>query len=695
MYLQASARQPVMERFGTDVFRRNALDSQLVPMDLPVGSDYVVGPGDGLTIDIWGGVSQRLVRTVDREGRLTLPEVGPILVSGRALGEVQQAVQRILRTQFRDVSADVSLSRLRTIRVYVVGDVENPGAYDISSLSTPINALFAASGPTERGSLRTLRHFRGKQLVQEVDVYDLLLHGVRSDLKRLENGDTLLVPPLGPQITVEGMLRRPSIYELRGEKTLAEVLELAGGILPTATLRHIEVQRIEAHQKRTMLSVDLSDAQDGNADEKRLESIAIQDGDEVHIFPIAPHNQDAVYLQGHVLRPGRYAFQPDMRVTDLVSSYKDLLPEPEAKYAEIIRLNPPDYRPNVESFHLGAALANPASAPKLLPLDTVRIFSRYDFEDPPSFSVGGEVRSPGTYRTPGEAHLRDAIQFAGGLAPDPSHDLTLRDGDVLTIRQLPGWRDIGASVTVRGEVEHPGVYGIRPGERLSSVLKRAGAFRPTAYPQAAVFERIEVRELQEKSKQELIQRVEQSAGSVKVSLSEDAKGQAELQQAALHQRERGLEALQKGRGTGRLVIRLGANLAAFENSPDDVEVRAGDTLFIPKRPDFVLVTGQVYNSNAITHVPRKNAAWYLQQAGGITNLAEKKAIFIVRANGSVVTGKEERWWSTGAVLSARIEPGDTIIVPERAIGQSSFWKNLLPVAQLVQGSAIAATLIRK
>ena len=821
MYLQASARQPVMERFGTDVFRRNAPDSQLVPMDLPVGSDYVVGPGDGLAIDIWGGVSQRLVRTVDREGRLTLPEVGPILVSGRALGEVQQAVQRILRTQFRDVSADVSLSRLRTIRVYVVGDVENPGAYDISSLSTPINALFAASGPTERGSLRTLRHFRGKQLVQEVDVYDLLLHGVRSDLKRLENGDTLLVPPLGPQITVEGMLRRPSIYELRGEKTLAEVLELAGGILPTATLRHIEVQRIEAHQKRTMLSVDLSDAQDGNADEKRLESIAIQDGDEVHIFPIAPHNQDAVYLQGHVLRPGRYAFQPDMRVTDLVSSYKDLLPEPEAKYAEIIRLNPPDYRPNVESFHLGAALANPASAPKLLPLDTVRIFSRYDFEDPPSFSVGGEVRSPGTYRTPGEAHLRDAIQFAGGLTPDavldsaqlmrtmpdgslkvlninleqalagnptenilllprdrllihpnpirvdppsvvikgevakpgrylrtsnlrvedlirlaggllrsaytesadltrylaksekqttgehleinlpaalagdPSHDLGLRDGDVLTIRQLPGWRDIGASVTVRGEVEHPGVYGIRPGERLSSVLKRAGAFRPTAYPQAAVFERIEVRELQEKSKQELIQRVEQSAGSVKVSLSEDAKGQAELQQAALHQRERVLEALRKARVTGRLVIRLGANLAAFENSPDDIEVRAGDALFIPKRPDFVLVTGQVYNSNAITHVPRKNAAWYLQQAGGITSLAEKKAIFVVRANGSVVTGKEERWWGSGGVLSARIEPGDTIIVPEKAIGQSSFWKNLLPVAQLVQGSTIAATLIRK
>src|SRR6202043_157640 len=207
--------------------------------DLPAGPDYVVGPGDGLAIDLWGGISQRLIRTVDRSGQISLPEMGPVLVSGKTLAVLQQDLQRDLRTQYRDVSAGVSLSRLRTIRIYEVGDVASPGAYDISSLSTPLNALFVAGGPTQRGSMRILKHYRGTQLVQTVDVYDLLLHGVKADLARLENGDTVQVPPIGPQVTVEGMVRRPAIYELLEEQNLASVLELAGGLLPAAGLNHI------------------------------------------------------------------------------------------------------------------------------------------------------------------------------------------------------------------------------------------------------------------------------------------------------------------------------------------------------------------------------------------------------------------------------------------------------------------------
>src|SRR5216684_9397657 len=365
MYVQASVRQRPNERFGLEVFRNTSNDPRAIPMDLPVGSDYVIGPGDGLQFDLWGGVSQRLFRVVDREGRVSLPEAGPLLVSGRNLGDAQQAVQQLLRTQYRDISADVSLSRLRTVRVYVVGDVVELGAYDISSLSTPLNALFAAGGITPRGSLRTLKHYRGKQLVEEVDAYDLLLHGVRSDMKRLENGDTLLVPPIGPQVTVEGMVRRPAVYELHGESSLADVLDLAGGILPTAALRHIEVQRLEAHEKRTMLSLDLTSTSDPHAVDQQLEAFKIHDGDEVHIFPIAAYNEDALYLQGHVLRPGRYSYKQGMKLTDLISSYSDLLPEPAPHYAEIVRLSAPDFRPSVESFDLSSALANPTTAPAL------------------------------------------------------------------------------------------------------------------------------------------------------------------------------------------------------------------------------------------------------------------------------------------------------------------------------------------
>jgi polysaccharide export outer membrane protein len=819
LYVQASAPAQRTERFGADVFRHGAVNADVLPMDLPVGPEYVLGPGDSLSIDLWGGLSQRLFRTVDREGRLLLPEAGPLLVSGKSLGEVQQAVQRVLRTQFRDVSADVSLLKLRTVRVYVVGEVVAPGAYDVSSLSTPLNALFAAGGITARGSLRRLEHFRGKQLLEEVDAYDLLLHGIRGDVKRLENGDSLRVPPLETSVTIDGMVRRPALYELRSEKNLNEVLELAGGILPAAALRHIEVQRLTAHDKRSMLSLEIGEGSDKEALRAAFEKFMVQDGDEIHIFPIAPYNTGAVYLEGHVLRPGRYSYREGMKLTDLIPSYKDLLPEPSERYAEIIRIAAPDNRPVVESFNLAGALAHPENAPRLQALDTIRIFGRYDLETAPEFMVYGEVRHPGSYRSSGTAHLRDAIYQAGGVTPeaweesaqlfrsvpdgstkvfsislrealagDPlnnilieprdrilvhrqpervnppsvyvrgevarpgryplvsnmrvsdlvrsagglmrsanptSADLThyaatsgasplaqqleshavnvgaalakeeaedfpLRDGDVLTVPQQTGWKNIGASVSIRGEVGKPGVYGIQPSERLSSLLRRAGGLLPTAYPQAAVFERIDVREMQQKSRQELIQRLEQESTAVKTSITTTGSDEAALQQAAALQRQRILEALRRAPVSGRLVIHIREGKKEFTGSPEDIELRAGDTLEIPKQPGFVVIAGQVYNSNAITYSPGRNAGWYLSRAGGATGLANKRAIFIIRANGSVTSGSSGLW--SGGVLNSVLGPGDIIVVPEKTTVGGSTWKNVVSIAQIAQAAALAAAV---
>src|SRR5262249_36015124 len=187
---------------------------------------------------------------------------------------------------------------------------------------------------------------------------------VTPEARKLENGDTLLVPPVSAQVTVTGMVRRPSIYELHDEKTLASVLELAGGILPAATLKHVEVQRLVAHEKRTMLSLDLSDDDSGQLG---LTSFTVRDGDEIHIFPIAPYNQEAIYLQGHVLRPGKYSFRPGMKLTEIITSYHDLLPEPAAHYGEIIRLNPPDFRPSVVSLDWESARKNQKARPHWSP----------------------------------------------------------------------------------------------------------------------------------------------------------------------------------------------------------------------------------------------------------------------------------------------------------------------------------------
>jgi polysaccharide biosynthesis/export protein len=818
LYVQAAPSASRSQRFGLDVFQRSAPNIRALPMDLPVGPDYVVGPGDGLSIDLWGGVSQRLFRTVDGEGRVVLPEAGPLLVSGKSLGEVQEAVQHALRTQFRDVSADVSLLRLRTVRVYVVGEVSAPGAYDVSSLSTPLNALFAAGGVTARGSLRNIEHFRGKELLEEVDAYDLLLRGIRGNLSRLENGDSLRIPPLGPTATVDGMVRRPATYELRGETNLDELLDLAGGILPAAALQHIEVQRMEAHKLRTMLSLDLSESSDKDSLRAAFEKFAIQDGDEVHIFPIAPYNTDSIYLEGHVLRPGRYSYHDGMKLTNLISSYQDLLPEPAENYAEIVHIAGPDKRPVVQSFSLAAALEHPETAPKLEPLDTLRIFGRYDLEAAPEILVTGQVRAAGSYRISGQEHLRDAIYQAGGITPEawlefaqlfralpdgttkvfsvslgaalagdplnnilveprdrivvhrqperanppnvyirgevgrpgryplatgmrtsdlveaaggtlrsanPSEadlvhyavaaggvaakpsgeqavdlvaalhgdaraDVLLNDGDVLTVPQQSGWKDAGATVTLRGEVAKPGVYGIEPGERLSSLLRRAGGLLPTAYPPASVFERVEVRKMQEKTKEDLIQRLEQEATVVKTAVNTSGSEEAALQQAALQQRQRIVDALRRAPVSGRLVVHIRAGQKGFAGSADDIELRSGDTLEIPKQPGFVLIVGQVYNSNAITYTPGKNAGWYLSRAGGATSLANKKAIFIVRASGSVTSGGGGMW--DGGVLSSPLGPGDTIVVPERSVVGSSVWKNLVAIAQIAQAGALAAAV---
>jgi polysaccharide export outer membrane protein len=813
MYVQTVARPSTPRRFGTEIFENGTRDQQLIPMDLPAGPDYVVGPGDGLSIDLWGGVSQRLVRTVDRGGQITLPEAGPIEVNGKTLAAVQEDVQKVLRGQYRDVSVGVSLSRLRTIRVYEVGDVSNPGAYDISSLSTPLNALFVAGGPSTRGSLRILNHYRGKQLVQAVDVYDLLLRGVKADIERLENGDTVQVPPIGPEVTIEGMVRRPAIYELRDEKNLGSVLELAGGLLPAAALNHIEVQRLVAHEKQTMLSVDIPENADSAEITKRLEAFEIRDGDRIRIYPIAPYNPDAIYLEGHVARPGRYSYHEGMRVTDLVAGYKDILPEPAQQYAEIIRLNPPDFRPSVESFSLAAALADPGKAPALHPMDTVHIFSRFDFEPAPNVAVMGDVRVPGTYQTSGQIHLADAVHLAGGLTPDaqtgdaqvfrylpdgkfkifsvnlgqalagdavenvvleprdrllihrnpdavqqssvyiegevgkpgryplttnmrvadlirvggglkPSAnaeaaDLTeyewsnnnqlqgqhaeiaiadalagesranhaLRNGDVLTIRQLPGWNDLGAYITLKGEVKNPGVYGIRPGEKLSSVVERAGGFQPNAYAYGAIFQRIQVRDLQMKEQETLLARARSVQSNIQM-MPENTPAEKQAKQTALEQYRTTIEELSANPPIGRVSLGISTSTPRWKNTSADIEVRGGDTLIIPKKPSYILVTGQVFNPTAIGYRPGKSAAWYLSQAGGATLLGDKKAAFVIRANGSVVSSKTSLW--SGSSFGAALQPGDSVVVPEKAIGGPRDWNVIFSAAQVA--SSIASTV---
>jgi protein involved in polysaccharide export with SLBB domain len=262
---------------------------------------------------------------------------------------------------------------------------------------------------------------------------------------------------------------------------------------------------------------------------------------------------------------------------------------------------------------------------------------------------------------------------------------------VLTVRQVAGWHDLGATITVKGEVVHPGTYGIKEGERLSSILQRAGGLRGDAYPYGAVFERAQVRDLEEKSRAQLVTEVQAQGDALRQAPAND-EDQKLAKQAALNQWQMTLERLQNTPPAGRLVIHISKDMKHWANSSSDIEVRAGDTIYIPKRPSLVMVDGAVYNPTAVSFKPGKSAGWYLRQAGGPTNAANKKAVFVIRADGSVVGGSGGLF--SGSAEQATLQPGDMVVVPEKGFSANTRWKNILQASQLAYAVGIAIQVSR-
>jgi protein involved in polysaccharide export with SLBB domain len=724
LYTQVAPDSTKLKRFGSEVFvnrddpTHGGLGNRNLPVDLPIGPDYVLGTGDGLTINLWGGISQNIARVIDREGKIALPEAGSLVVAGLTLQQARSSIESALKQQYHNAQVDVTVARLRTVRVYVVGDVQRPGAYDVSSLSTPLNAIYQAGGPTSVGSLRVVRHYRGQQLIREVDLYSFLLNGVRMDDERLQAGDTLLIPPAGPQVAIFGMVKRPAIYELKGGSTLKDVLDDAGGATVAAALDHVTIERIDPNKQRETVTLESKPSDTAQSIQAQIATFEVKDGDRINVAPILPYSERAIYVEGHVVRPGKLPFRDGMQLSDVLRSYQDLLPEPAAK-GDLVRLVAPDFHPETIQFDVADALIGNMILP-LQPFDTIRILGRYEV-DAPQVSLRGEVLRPGTYALTHDMTPMKLVNMAGGFKRDAllsSADLAsytvedgkkvisqraaihirseefdtvhLKPGDILTIHQLSGWNDIGASVILEGEVTYPGSYGLQEGERLSSVLRRAGGLRDTAYAAGAVLIRTQVKELEEKTRVELIHQIETSSASARLGANLSGQDSTALLQAASAQQAEVLQRLKSQPASGRLVIHISADINSWANTPADIEMHTGDVLTVPKRPGFVLVSGQVYNASAITYVPGKEASWYLRRAGGTNDVANRKEIFVVRANGSVIGRRSGEWYGAN-VLGTRLEPGDVIVVPQKIIG-SLFWRNLLTVAQLSSSIALTAAV---
>ncbi len=725
-----------LQQFGYDVFSRPITTFAPVT-NVPVGPDYVIGPGDAFTLTMWGRADGQFPLRVDRDGQIVLPEVGALKVWGMKFGDLEGFLQSELARKYTDFKMSVTMNRLRTMQVFVVGAAATPGTYTVSSLSTVINALVAAGGPSKNGSLRDIRLVRTGQAPLKVDLYDFLLGGDKSKDVRLQDGDTIFIPLIGPIVGVAGNVKRPAIYEMTASMTLRQALDLAGGATFSGWLQRVQVERVSNHERRIAVDFDIS--RDGaGAGSSSAQDTILQDGDVVKVFGVANQDEKVVRLEGHVVRPGKYEWRPGLRLKDVLTSYEILPPQPNTEYGEIIRLVPPDLHPVTIPFNLGHLLAGAASQNlELAQYDTIRVF-RWNERIFQAVTVSGLVYEPKEYRLVPNMKVRDLIDVAGGLqknaylrtaevtrqhisqdgvatekieinlekaiAGDPENNIQLRDYDYLVIRPIPDLQ-FGLTVEIAGEVRFPGTYPIQRQETLSSVIERAGGYTEQAYLRGAVFTRKSAMEVQRRRLDELISQIEESTLSSSqraISGALDAEA-AQAEQAALATKKELLAKLRAAQITGRVVVYL-TSLGDFKRSKYDIELEDGDKLVIPPTPGVVYVAGEIFNATSLLYERGESVSYYLNRVGGMTKDADRKQVSVVKVDGSVISmaqgnrgraiywDKEYKQWSVGGFMSHRLEPGDTIVVP-RKLDKTQWIRNTRDITQILFQIAVAAGVV--
>ena len=577
-----------LRQYGYAMFASNV--STFAPVDdIPVGPDYVLGPGDDLTINVWGAVDSTLIRTVDRNGRIVLPKVGDLRIWGLTFSQADRLIRDELGRYFRGFQASVTMGRLRTVSVHVVGEVCQPGVYTLSSLSTVTNALYSAGGPTKLGSLREVRLLRGNVQVAKLDLYDFLQRGDRTRDYRLESGDTIFVPTVGDVVAVAGEVKRPAIYEITSGARLADVVALAGGVTPTSYLKRVQVVRALPDAERVTLDVDLAShylrgEEPGNP--------PINAGDLVLIHRSDPRVYNIVKVEGAVRYPGAYELKPMMRISQLLQPDR-LLPEAYVERVEVARRRP-DLSMEIVSIDLKKAWSG-----------------------------------------------------------DASQDLLLKALDEITVRtELKSAR----TVTLTGEVVRPGIYTVAEGERLSSVLARAGGFTERAFLKGSVFTRASLRKVEQEQLDGFLKVQEQRMlASASTTIVGAEKEEVAAQQQALQARREMLKILASKVALGRMVVQLGPpdKLKGTEN---DVVLIDGDALTVPEPAQSVYVLGAVRNSTSVQYKEGASIDYYINRVGGFSKEADKKDAHIVKADGSAIS----------SFTNVReIEPGDAVIVPPK------------------------------
>lgn len=680
--------------FGLNLFRQST--SQFQP-DLagPVDASYKVGPRDVLALIITGGVEASYSLEVTREGFVVIPQVGQVFVANLSLEQLEEVMYRRLRSVYSGIGRDANAStrfyltivRLRTNQVFVVGEAVAPSSYQVASVGTMLTALYGAGGPSDIGSLRNVQLRRAGQVVSTLDVYDYLIRGDASKDARLETGDVLFVPVHGPRVDIEGEVLRPAIYELKAGESLRDVIAMAGGLKATAGRRRIVVTRILPPEQRESAGGRERRVYDVTADAftgDQGPEFALEDGDRVQVFPVAERVRNRVVVSGAVWNPGPQGITQGMTLSQALRNAGGV--KPEVKDVLIRRLQSDQTQTTLRAFFrdtLGTLVQDLV----LQEDDSVNVYATTDFRPDRFVAINGAVRKDGRYEWREGMTLRDLVHEAGGLEdgaylveaevarlpeertpgtlavtvrvpldstyllergldgkylgppgiPAPTTtapDVALRPYDNILILRQPEWL-LERRVTIIGEVQFPGTYALlQKGEQVSSLISRAGGVLPTAYAEAAVFVR-------------------------------------------------------PSRNVGRVGFDL-QRVLDDSTYRDNFALEPGDTLTIPRYIPTVQVQGAVHSPIALAYEPGKRLRYYVAAAGGETFEADLRRAYVQQPNG-IVTPYKRRFLLPDA--NPRAAAGAVVVVPERDPEDKKDWTAIAGSAAQILASAVAIIVV--
>lgn len=770
----ASTTGQVLPIYGATLFRN--VPSTFAPLDMtPVPPDYVIGPGDEIRIRVWGQVNFRADDRVDRAGEIYLPQIGPVHVAGMPFSDLDSHLREAIARVYRNFDLTADIGQIRAIQVYLAGEARQPGVYTVSSLSTLVDALFAAGGPSTSGSLRDIQLRRAGQTVTDFDLYSLLIHGDKTKDVPLQNGDVIYIPAVGAQVAVTGSVRNPAIYELHAGETLGDLIADAGGASVIASEARISIERIDDHRDRSAMEI---------AWDRAGLAIPLAPGDLIRVLSIVPMYQKTVTLRGNTANPGRFAWHPGMRLSELIPDKESLVTRNYWWRRAQLGLPAPDFEPlrNFPNLRQPSSpvelnrrrFLGPQSNAAALPAGTASgqsdgaldqnstgsipadqsqyeqnalsqdLYGQGDSENPAGIPSRGQMppNLPASQRASNSSLAIEQAQLApqtadlertrvGRIAPeidwdyadierldanslkpavipfdlgklvlqhDASQNLLLEPGDVVSIFSqndiLVPLAQQTKFVHLEGEFVHAGVYTVKPGEKLRELVRDAGGLTPNAYLYGSEFTRQSTRLVQQQRMDEYIrtlalqiQRGNLALASSPVTSSQDLASGA----AAQNSEQQLLSNLRQMRATGRIVLEFRAGSSGIAAIPD-ITLEDGDRFIVPPIPSSINVVGAVYDQNSFLYEGSRRAGTYLHLAGGPDRDADTKHIFIIRADGSVIARAAENGIWGNEFDNLHMNPGDTIVVPEKTFKPSAL-RGFLDWSQLFSQFALGAAAL--